>query len=175
MARDSPVNDRRRTAETTTTPDFEFTSIEGKPLLLSEWRGKPVLVVDTASRCQVTPRFPGLQQLSERFRDRGLLIIAVPSNDFGDQELGAPDPNKTFCETEFEVTFPVVEKQSVIGTEAHPFFKWIEDEFGEAAAPRWNFHRYLIAPDGTLAGAWPSRVPATSEDIIKLFEATLPE
>ncbi len=103
------------------------------------------------------------------------MIIAVPSNDFGDQELGAPDPNKTFCETEFEVTFPVVEKQSVIGTEAHPFFKWIEDEFGEAAAPRWNFHRYLIAPDGTLAGAWPSRVPATSEDIIKLFEATLPE
>ena len=105
-----------------TSHDFEFTSIEGKPLLLSEWWGKPVLAVDTASRCQVTPRFPGLQQLSERFRDRGLLIIAFPSNDFGDQEPGGPDEIETFCETEFEVTFPVMEKQSLIDTEAHPFF-----------------------------------------------------
>lgn len=157
-----------------TAHDFDFTSIDGERLPLSAWRDKSVLIANTASLCEFTPQYNGLQELWERYRDRGLVVIAVPSNDFGDQEPGSADEIKAFCRTKFEVTFPLTEKQSVIGAGAHPFFQWIEEEFSEAAAPRWNFHKYLIAPDGTLIGAWPSRVPPTSDEIIDLIEETLP-
>jgi glutathione peroxidase len=145
--------------------DFAFTAIDGQPLPLAQYRGRPVLVVNTASFCGFTPQYEDLEALWQRYRDRGVVVIGVPSNDFGQQEPGSSKEIKEFCESKYSVDFPLTEKQEVIGPKAHPFFQWIAAELGEDAAPRWNFHKYLVGPDGTLAGAWPSRVRPTDRAV----------
>jgi glutathione peroxidase len=155
--------------------DFEFRAIDGEALPLSSYRGKPVLVVNTASECGFTPQYSGLQSLWTTYRDRGLVVLGVPSNDFGQQEPGDDSQIKQFCDAHYGVDFPMAAKTPVIGGNAHPFYRWIESEFGEAAAPRWNFHKYLIAADGELAGMWPSKVEPTSEEIVAAVEALLKE
>ena len=151
--------------------DFDFTSIDGEALPLAEYRGKPVLVVNTASECGFTPQYAGLQSLWTSYRGRGLVVLGVPSNDFGQQEPGDDSQIKQFCDTNYGVDFPMTAKVPVLGGKAHPFYRWIESEYGEAAAPRWNFHKYLIAPDGELAGMWPSKVEPTSREIVAAVEA----
>ena len=131
--------------------DFIFTSIEGTPLPLSRFEGKIVLVINTASRCGFTRQYAGLQAVWERYRDRGLIVLGVPSNDFGGQELSTEAEIKDFCEVRFRVDFPLTAKARVKGDEAHPFFVWAADTFGPLAKPRWNFHKYLIGPRGELA------------------------
>jgi len=138
--------------------DFSFRKIAGGALPLAAWRGKPLLVVNTASECGFTPQYAGLQALWRRYRDRGFGLLAVPSNDFGAQEPGSDDEIKRFCEASYAVDFPLAAKEKVIGADAHPFYRWILDTLGEAAAPRWNFHKYLIGLDGDVVGSWPSRV-----------------
>jgi glutathione peroxidase len=137
---------------------FAFTSIDGGELPLGNWRGRPVLVVNTASYCGYTPQYRDLEELWQRYRDRGLIVLGVPSNDFGQQEPGSGAEIKQFCETRYAVDFPLAEKCRVIGGGAHPFYRWIAESLGEAGTPRWNFHKYLIAPEGELAGTWPSSV-----------------
>ena len=154
--------------------DFEFTSIEGDALPLSRYRGKPLLVVNTASFCGYTPQYRDLEAVWRRYRDRGLVVIGVPSNDFGEQEPGSAQEIRKFCETNYEIDFPLTEKQRVVGGEAHPFFRWIAEELGDAGAPRWNFHKYLVAPDGSLAAAWPSRVRPTDREVDAEIEKLLP-
>ena len=154
--------------------DFEFTSIEGDKLPLSQYRGKPLLVVNTASFCGYTPQYRDLEAVWRNYRDRGLVVIGVPSNDFGEQEPGSAQEIKRFCEANFDVDFPLTEKQRVVGGDAHPFFRWIAAELGDAGAPRWNFHKYLVAPDGNLAGAWPSRVRPTASEVTVEIEKLLP-
>ena len=144
---------------------FEFKSIEGDDLKLASFAGKPLLVVNTASQCGYTPQYEDLVKLWQGYRDKGLTIVGVPSNDFGGQEPGSSAEIKGFCEVTYGVDFPMTEKQVVIGSGAHPFYKWIAAELGEGAAPRWNFYKYLIAPDGKVAGAWPSTVKPTSAAI----------
>ncbi len=144
---------------------FTFTSIDGAPLPLAEWAGRPVLIVNTASYCGYTPQYRDLEALWQRYRDRGLIVLAVPSNDFGRQEPGSADEIKAFCEINYHIGFPLAGKCRVIGGEAHPFYRWIAEALGEAGTPRWNFHKYLIAPDGELAGAWPAAVAPTARDI----------
>lgn len=153
--------------------DFSFTSIEGAALPLSQFRGKPLLVVNTASQCGYTPQYRDLVALSDKYRSQGLTVLGVPSNDFGQQEPGGNAEIKQFCETMFDVDFPLTEKQVVIGAAAHPFFGWIARELGDAGAPRWNFHKYLVGPDGTLLGAWPSRVSPVDPEIIAAVEGAL--
>jgi glutathione peroxidase len=153
--------------------DFEFTSIDGDKLPLSQYRGRPVLVVNTASFCGYTPQYQDLEALWRRYRERGLVVIGVPSNDFGAQEPGTAGEIKQFCEGTYAVDFPLTDKEEVIGAKAHPFFRWIAGELGEAGAPRWNFHKYLVAPDGSLAGAWPSRVRPTDKEITAEVEQLL--
>jgi glutathione peroxidase len=138
--------------------DFEFTAIDGGTLPLAAWQGKPVLVVNTASYCGYTPQYRDLEALWQQYRDRGLVVLGVPSNDFGAQEPGTEAEIKNFCETRFAVDFPLTGKCQVVGGAAHPFYRWIAATLGEGAAPRWNFHKYLIGPDGDLVGAWPSSV-----------------
>ena len=137
---------------------FAFTSIDGEELPLDGWRGHPVLVVNTASYCGYTPQYRDLEALWQRYRDRGLIVLGVPSNDFGQQEPGSAAEIKQFCETHYAVDFPLTQKYPVVGGEAHPFYRWIAESLGEAGIPRWNFHKYLIDPEGELAGAWPSSV-----------------
>jgi glutathione peroxidase len=145
--------------------DFAFTAIDGQPLPLAQYRGRPVLVVNTASFCGFTPQYEDLEALWKRYRDRGLVVIGVPSNDFGQQEPGSAKEIKEFCESKYAVDFPLTDKQEVIGPKAHPFFRWIAAELGEAGAPRWNFHKYLVGPDGGLEGAWPSSVRPTDRAV----------
>lgn len=154
--------------------DFTFQAIEGGELPLGGFKGKAVLVVNTASQCGYTPQYAGLQALWQRYRARGLVVLGVPSNDFGGQEPGSAAEIKQFCEVNFDVDFPLTEKQRVIGADAHPFYRWIARELGEGQVPRWNFHKYLVAPDGSLAGTFPTRVPPDAPELIKAIEAALP-
>jgi len=146
---------------------FTFKGIEGDDLPLSRFAGKPLLVVNTASECGYTPQYKQLVELWEKYRDRGLIVLGVPSNDFGGQEPGSEAAIKDFCEVTYGVDFPMTEKQVVVGASAHPFYKWIASEVGEGGSPRWNFYKYLIGPDGKLAGAWPSTVSPTSAAVTK--------
>ena len=153
--------------------DFSFRKIDGGALALAQWRGKPVLVVNTASECGYTPQYKDLEVLWRRYRDRGFVLLGVPSNDFGGQEPASEAEIKDFCERDYQVDFPLAAKESVIGRNAHPFYRWIAAELGEAGAPRWNFHKYLIGPDGAIAGAWPSRVGPTDAAISGAIEKAL--
>jgi glutathione peroxidase len=155
--------------------DFEFTAIDGQPLKLSQFVGKPVLIVNTASECGLTPQYRGLQALWERYRDRGLVVLGVPSNDFGGQEPGTEAEIKSFCSSTYKVGFPMTAKYAVIGGKAHPFYKWAVAEAGEKAAPQWNFHKYLIGADGALVATFASRVAPDDAKIVAEIEARLPK
>ena len=157
----------------TTAHDFTFKTIDGKDLPLKSFAGKAVLVVNTASECGYTPQYAGLQKLWQERRADGLVVLGVPSNDFGAQEPGSGEAIQQFCTTRFKVDFPMTAKQAVIGGKAHPFYRWIAEELGEGAAPRWNFHKYLIGRDGTLTGAFPSSVAPQSKELTAAIDETL--
>lgn len=147
-----PFSKARAEAQVGSAYDYSFTTLIGeKPLPLSEFKGKVVLVVNTASQCGFTKQYEGLQKLYDAYKDRGFVILGVPSNDFGAQEPGSSDEIATFCKKNFGVTFPMASKQAVSGDEAHPFYLWARKTLGFGTAPKWNFHKYLIARDGTLA------------------------
>ncbi|HUN51220.1 MAG TPA: glutathione peroxidase, partial [Candidatus Sulfotelmatobacter sp.] len=136
--------------------------------------GKAILVVNTASQCGFTPQYAGLEQLWTAYRDRGLVVLGVPCNDFGAQEPGSAGEIQQFCTTRFKVDFPMADKVAVIGGSAHPFYRWIVAELGEDQAPRWNFHKYLVGPNGALVGAFPSRVAPLAKELTEAIEAVLP-
>jgi glutathione peroxidase len=164
------VRMRRRTGMTAY--DFNFTSIEEEPLPLARYRGQPVLVVNTASFCGYTPQYAGLQSLWDAYRARGLIVLGVPSNDFGEQEPGTGAQIRALCDT-FDVSFPLSRREAVIGRDAHPFYRWVAAELGEDFLPRWNFHKYLVDRSGALTGSWPSQVEPMSADIRQAVEAAL--
>ena len=151
---------------------FDFVSIDGDPLPLKSFAGKAVLVVNTASFCGFTPQYTDLEALWRSYKDRGLVVLGVPSNDFGAQEPGSAKEIKQFCEG-YDVSFPLSRKESVIGSAAHPFYRWIAEELGEAGSPRWNFHKYLLDREGALVCAWPSAVKPTSREITAAVEEAL--
>lgn len=128
--------------------DFTLEALDGKPLPLSEFKGKVLLIVNTASKCGFTGQYKGLQALYDKYRDRGLVVIGVPSNDFGEQEPGSADEIKNFCKLNYGVTFPMTRKQAVSGDEASPLYKWLYSVLGTGSAPKWNFHKYLIDAKG---------------------------
>ncbi len=152
---------------------FAFQHISGGELALSAFSGGTVLIVNTASQCGFTPQYRDLQGLWERYGDKGLTVIGVPSNDFGAQEPGTETEIASFCEVNYAVTFPMVTKQVVVGGDAHPFYKWVVAEAGEGAAPKWNFHKYLIGPDGQLAGTFPSKVGPLDAALLAEIDALL--
>ncbi len=124
--------------------DFEFVAIDGKPLPLADYKGKVLLVANTASECGFVSQFEGLERLWKEFASQGLVVVGVPSNDFK-QESKNEKEIKRFCEMNFGVTFPLTGRNEVTGEKAHPFFKWIDEV---SATPRWNFYKYLIGKDG---------------------------
>ena len=150
-------------AEDTNAYDFSFTSIEGEPLPLANFSGKVIMVVNTASFCGFTNQYKALQAVWERYRDRGFVVLGVPSNDFGGQEPGNETEIKTFCELNYGIDFPLTTKVQVKGENAHPFYKWAAREKGALTKPRWNFHKYLVGRNGRLV-EWfstPTKPPAT--------------
>ena len=153
--------------------DFTFSGIDNKPIDMKQYKGHPVLVVNVASFCGFTPQYTELQKLHETYGPKGLVVLGVPSNDFGAQEPKTEAEIAKFCESNYGVTFPMTSKQKVVGMDAHGLYQWISGEAGEAAAPKWNFHKYLIDKEGKLAGAWPSRVSPTSKEITGPVEMML--
>ena len=150
-----------------------FAAIDGGEVVLASYVGRPVLVANTASLCGFTPQYAELQALWERYRDAGLVVIGVPTNDFGNQEPGSAAEIKTFCEVNFAVDFPLTDKVRARGVDRHPFFDAVESELGPQALPRWNFHKYLIGSDGMLAAAWPSHVRPLDAEITGAIETAL--
>ena len=150
--------------------DHQFDTIDGGAIALADYAGKAVLIVNTASECGYTPQYTDLQALWARYRDKGLVVLGVPSNDFGAQEPGGEADIQAFCTRNYGVDFPMTAKQTVVGGDAHAFYRWIVAEVGEGAAPKWNFHKYLIGPDGELAGLWPSDVGPLDDEITSTID-----
>ena len=151
---------------------FTFKGLDGGEILLSAYAGHPILVVNTASLCGYSPQFAGLQELWTRYHERGLMIIAAPSNDFGRQEPGGAAEIHATAQGQYHVTFPLTEKVAVKGPGAHPFYKWAAQE-RPLEAPRWNFHKYLIGRDGRLKAAFTSAMEPTDPKVIAAIESEL--
>jgi glutathione peroxidase len=153
--------------------DYEFEAIEGGRLPLGQWRGKVLLVVNTASFCGFTPQYEGLQALWQKYEKRGLVVVGVPSNDFGAQEPKSEAEIAGFCKGAFGVTFPLTTKEAVTGAGAHAFYRWARENLGALQAPRWNFHKYLIGRDGKLIAGYGARVEPLSPELVQAIEAAL--
>lgn len=154
--------------------DHTLPSIDGGELDLASFKGQPLLMVNTASQCGFTPQYDGLQSLWETYRDRGLVVIGVPSNDFGEQEPGGRDDIKEFCSVNFNVDFPMSDKVSVRGADAHPVYQWLVATLGPSSRPRWNFYKYLIDASGQPVAYFSSMTRPNSSKITKAIEAELP-
>ncbi|WP_027530777.1 glutathione peroxidase [Bradyrhizobium sp. WSM3983] len=136
---------------------FSFPALSGDDIRLASFTGKPMLIVNTASLCGYTPQYAGLEELWSEFRERGLTVIGVPSNDFGGQEPGGTSEISETAHHQYGVTFPITAKAVVVGAKAHPFYKWAA-EARPRDVPRWNFHKYLIGRDGYIAEVFSSAV-----------------
>jgi glutathione peroxidase len=150
--------------------DAVFASIDGGMIALSDFASRPVLVVNTASQCAFTSQYDGLQALQDRYKDRGLVVLAVPSDDFN-QELASAAEVKEFCEINFNLTLPMTDLTRVRGTRAHGFYKDVKALTG--FVPRWNFNKVLIGPDGAVVGTWGSSARPDSGEIPRAIEALL--
>jgi glutathione peroxidase len=151
---------------------FSFKGLQGGDIRLGDYAGKPILIVNTASLCGYTPQYTGLQQLWARYHDRGLMIIGVPSNDFGGQEPGGPQEILQTAHDEYGVTFPLTEKAVVKGANLHPFYKWAASE-RPIETPRWNFHKYLIGHDGRIAAVFPTETEPMDARVVNAIAKEL--
>lgn len=152
---------------------FSFTSIDGKPMPLSDYSGRVLLVVNVASFCGFTPQYKGLQELHEKYQAQGLTVIGVPSNDFGNQEPKAAGEIKEFCQGTYGVKFPLTQKAEVTGAGAHPFYLWAREQLGWLNAPKWNFHKYLVGRDGRLVTSFLSTTPPDASRLVSAVETEL--
>jgi len=150
--------------------DHRYTSLQGKPVNLCEFANRPILVVNTASKCGYTPQFEKLEALYKRYRGRGLVVLGFPSNDFN-QELATNREIAEFCKLTYFVEFPMVEKGSVRGPQASALFQQLAAVTGEA--PRWNFHKYLIAPDGKTVYSFATRVEPDAPEVMQKLRPML--
>jgi glutathione peroxidase len=153
--------------------DFTFSAIDGQPMPLAAYKGKAMLIVNTASFCGFTQQYKGLQALFDKYETKGLVVIGVPSNDFGGQEPGTAGQIKEFCEGAFGITFPLTEKVPVTGDAAHPFYKWAAATLGPKSAPGWNFHKFLVGRDGRIVKSFYSGVAPESAELVAAVEAEL--
>jgi glutathione peroxidase len=144
---------------------FSFAGLEGGDIRLADHAGKPILIVNTASLCGYTPQYTGLQQLWTRYHERGLMVIGVPSNDFGGQEPGGPSEILHTAHGEYGITFPLTAKVAVKGSGQHPFYRWAALE-RPADTPRWNFHKYLVGRDGHIAAVFPTDIEPMDARVI---------
>ncbi len=154
-----------------------ISTLDGQPMDLSQFAGRATLVVNVASRCGLTPQYAGLEELHERYRDRGFSVLGVPCNQFAGQEPGTADEIATFCSTTYGVTFPMTEKVDVNGPHRHPLYEEltvVEDAAGEAGDVQWNFEKFLIAPDGRAVGRFRPGVTPDAEELVSAIEAVLP-
>ena len=153
--------------------DFKFKDLDGSTLNLSEYKGKVVVVVNVASQCGFTNQYEDMQNVWEQYQSRGIVMLGVPSNDFGKQEPGSNEDIKNFCEAKFGITFPMTEKVSVKGTDAHPFYIWAEKNHGKSAVPKWNFHKIIINKECKIEKTFSSMTNPSSKKFIEVIENLL--
>lgn len=154
----------------TTAYEFSATSIDGQEVSLEQFRGKPLLIVNTASQCGFTPQYEGLEKLNREYGDRGLVVLGFPCNQFGHQEPGDADEIKNFCNLRYDVTFPMMEKIDVNGKDAHPLYDWLKSEKGSILGSRikWNFTKFLVGKDGQVVDRFsPTTKPENMRDAIE--------
>ena len=153
--------------------DLKIKSISGDELNIVDMKGKTVLLVNVASKCGFTEQYADLQTLYEKYKDKNFVILGVPSNQFGGQEPGSNDEIKNFCETNFNITFPITDKIDVKGVNAHSIYKWAKKNYGNSTVPKWNFHKILINKDGKIHDTFGSFTDPLSSKIKKQIELIL--
>ena len=153
--------------------DFKINSINGGELDLSSFKGKTILLVNVASKCGFTKQYDDLQKLYDDYKEKGLIVIGIPSNQFGGQEPSSEKEIKNFCETNFNITFPMTSKYEVKGDNAHPIYIWAKDTFGKSTVPKWNFHKILINKDGKIEDTFASFTGPLSNKVVKKIEQIL--
>ena len=151
--------------------DFNFKDLDGSSISLSEYKNKVIVVVNVASQCGFTRQYEDMQNVWEKYQSKGIIMLGVPSNDFGNQEPGNNNDIKNFCEAKFGITFPMTEKVSVKGVNAHPFYKWAELNYGKSAIPKWNFHKIIIGRDGKIIDTFASITNPSSKKFISTLES----
>jgi glutathione peroxidase len=149
--------------------EFSFKSIDGSNINLQNYKNNVIVVVNVASRCGFTNQYEDLQNLWSKYKDKNLVVVGVPTNNFK-QEPGSNKDIKDFCETNFNISFPMSEKMDVIGGNAHPFFEWAKENHGRSAIPKWNFHKIIIGKDGKVADTFTSITKPSSKKFINLIE-----
>ena len=149
--------------------DFEFNSIDGSKIKLNDFKNKVLVIVNVASRCGYTPQYEDLQELWSNYKNKNLVVIGVPTNNFR-QEPGTNKEIKDFCETNFGINFPMTEKIEVIGKNAHPFYKWAKENHGISAIPKWNFHKIVIGKNGKVVDTFASFTKPNSKKFLNLIE-----
>ena len=152
--------------------DYSFNSIDGNTINLSDYRDKIIVIVNVASRCGYTPQYEDLQKLWVNYKDMGLVVIGVPTNNFK-QEPGSNKEIKDFCETNFGIDFLMTEKIDVLGKDAHPFYKWAKKNHGISAIPKWNFHKIIIGKNGKVLETFASFTKPSSNKFIKTIEGEI--
>ena len=150
--------------------DFTFKSIDGESLPLSQFHGKPILLFNSASKCGFTSQYSGLQRIHEKYKDNGLIVLGVPSDNFN-QEPGTEKEIKEFCMVNFNINFFLTSKNDVVGENAHPIFKWINENY--KVKPKWNFYKFLINKDGKLEKHFSSMTAPSSQNIINAIESVI--
>ena len=153
--------------------DLKINDINNSELNLNQFRGKTVLLVNVASKCGFTKQYTGLQKLYETYKDKGFVVIGIPSNQFGSQEPGTNKEIKNFCETNFNITFPMTDKINVKGDNAHEIYLWAKKNYGKSTIPKWNFHKILINKEGKIEDTFASFTKPMSKKITKAIEKIL--
>ncbi len=154
--------------------DFSLTSIDGKALDLSQFKGNPVLVVNVASKCGLTPQYEALQKLYQEYQSDGLVVLGVPCNQFAGQEPGTPAEIKAFCSTNFNVSFPLTEKLEVNGEERHPLYQWLAGEDADYPGDiTWNFEKFLIGSHGNVVARFEPKVAPDDSQVVSAIESEL--
>jgi glutathione peroxidase len=156
--------------------DYSLAALDGSPLDLTQFKGKASLVVNVASKCGLTPQYTGLEQLHERFKDRGFSVLGVPCNQFGGQEPGSAQEIATFCSETYGVTFPMTEKLEVNGEDRHPLYTELTakpDASGKAGDIQWNFEKFLVSPDGNVIARFRPQTTPDSAEVVGAIEAIL--
>ena len=153
--------------------DFSFKDLDGSTLNLSDYKGKVIVVINVASQCGFTKQYEDIQKIWENYQNKGIVVLGVPSNDFGQQEPGNNQEIKNFCESKFGITFPMTEKVSVKGSNAHPFYIWAKENHGNSAIPKWNFHKIIVGKDGKIIDTFASITKPSSRKFIKSIEEAL--
>jgi glutathione peroxidase len=153
--------------------DFNLVAIDGEPLPMAKFRGKVVMLVNTASFCGFTPQYEGLQKIQTDYAAKGFTVLGVPSGNFKEQEYGSNKDISEFCKAKFGIKFPLAEKSDVVGAKAIPLYRWAAAKLGPDNTPRWNFHKYLIGRDGRLIAAFGTRTEPGDPKVRAAIEAAL--